>query len=470
MNQTRIYLKSTFTFILSIFLLLSTILPVLSFFASQETMSELLSQIGVLRIFMFYIFLGIIAVITWILSNEILAKATSAGISGLSAGFALFAKIVSMLVSILMITLHVISLFGTILVYYGVTILGLDFGNVRFYQENSFLLVFAHLLTPFLISFFIISFQKKKRILNNFGNIKLIEHLSVSTNKKAQYLKAALLVIAAFYLVVAWARPQLGTKLEMVKREGVDIIIALDVSYSMMAEDITPNRLEKAKHEIETLIDKMKGDRVGLIAFAGIPFIQCPLTLDYGAAKIFLDVMSPDLIPEPGTALGKAIEEAIKAFEQTERKHKVLVLITDGEDHQGESLEAAKKAESEGIVIYTVGIGTAGGVPIPLYGKQGGLTGFRKDRQGKEVVSKLDELSLEKVALQTNGKYYRASSNEIELDKIYEDISKMEKKELASKKFSQYEDRFQFVLIFALFLLIIELFISERKNAYLNLG
>lgn len=423
-----------------------------------------MQQIGLLRILVYYLILGILSIIIWTLSNEVIKLFQGRQEAGLAYGFAFFAKIVSLLVAILIITVQVIFLVGTLLVYFGATLFGLDFGNVRFYYQDSFLLILSQLTIPLIIVFYIYTFRKKKKILSRFGNLKLIEYLSTSVNRRAQMLKVGLLIVTFFYLIVAWARPQLGTKLETVKREGVDIVIALDVSFSMMAEDITPNRLEKAKHEIETLIDKMKGDRVGLVAFAGVPFIQCPLTLDYGAAKIFLDVMEPDLIPVPGTAIGNAIRESLKAFEQSERKHKVLVLITDGEDHKDDPVEIAKEAEEQGVVIYTVGIGTAAGVPIPIYGQQGGLKEFKKDKSGKEVVTKLDEITLEKVALQTNGKYYRASSSEVELDKIYEDISKMEKKELASKKFAQYEDRFQYILVFALFLMIIEVFISERRT------
>ena len=231
-----------------------------------------------------------------------------------------------------------------------------------------------------------------------------------------------------------------------------------------MAEDIKPNRLEKAKHEIGTLIDQLQGDRVGLIAFAGKAFVQCPLTLDYGAAKMFLDVMEPDLIPVPGTALGEAIQKAVTAFVEKERKHKVLILITDGEDHMGKPLEMAKASAKEGVVIYGVGIGSLKGVPIPLYDGRGISTGFKKDRQGEVVMTKLDELTLQKIALETNGNYYRASPGEVELKKIYDDILKMEKKALTSQQYAQYEDQFQILTGIALFFLILEVLVSERKK------
>jgi Ca-activated chloride channel family protein len=319
-------------------------------------------------------------------------------------------------------------------------------------------------IVPVLILFFVYAFRQKRKAMELFGRIDLVEKLTRSVSRKRQIWKVVLIVCSFFLLVLSLARPQLGTKLRTVKREGQDIVIVLDVSFSMLAEDIKPNRLEKAKHEIGSLIDKLEGDRVGLIAFAGKAFVQCPLTLDYGAAKMFLDIMRPDLIPIPGTAIGEAIGKAIDSFVEKERKHKVLILITDGEDHIGKPLDLAKVASKEGIVIYCVGIGSSKGVPIPMIDEKGNHVGFKKDRHGEVVITKLDELTLEKIALETGGKYYRASPGEVELDKIYEDISKMDKKALASQQFAQYEDRFQGLLGFALFLLILEIFIPERRR------
>jgi len=222
-------------------------------------------------------------------------------------------------------------------------------------------------LIPALIVFYCLAFRWKTKAMQRFGNLELVKKLAASTSRKRQVTKVSCVIAAFIFLIVSLARPQIGTKLQEVKREGVDIIIALDVSQSMLAEDVKPNRLEKARHEISGFIDRLEGDRVGLIAFAGEAFVQCPLTLDYGAAKIFLDILDTNLIPEPGTAIGEAIFKAIGTFEQRERKHKVLVLITDGEDHDSEPLKAAEEARREGIVIYTVGIGSGKGVPIPLY-------------------------------------------------------------------------------------------------------
>ncbi len=317
---------------------------------------------------------------------------------------------------------------------------------------------------PLLVVFFITVFRQKRRAMALFASSDLFQKLSRSVSRKRQIWKVVLSVGVVFLLILSLARPQLGTQLRTVEREGQDMMIALDVSLSMLAEDIKPNRLEKAKHEIGSLIDKLQGDRIGLIAFSGKAFVQCPLTLDYGAAHMFLDAMEPELIPVPGTALSEAIQKAVDSFVEKERKHKVLILITDGEGHVGEPLEMAGAASNEGVVIYCVGIGSSQGVPIPLTDERGNRTGFKKDRNGEVVMTKLDELTLEKIALETGGKYYRASTGEVELDKIYSDIADMEKKELASQQFSQYEDRFQGFLGLGLFLLVLEITIPERRR------
>lgn len=328
---------------------------------------------------------------------------------------------------------------------------------------NTYLLYLLWLI-PVGILFYYLVFKSKKRALERFGNLELLKKLSKNTSPGRQMGKIALLLIALFFMVFAMARPQIGTKLEEVRREGVDVMVAIDVSKSMLAEDIPPSRLAKAKHEVESFIDKLEGDRVGLIAFSGIAFTQCPLTLDYGAAKIFLDILGPDLIPTPGTNIGMAITKAIEAFDQQERKHKVLVLITDGEDHGEDVLKFAEEAEREGIVIYCVGIGSPQGVPIPVKSGTGSSLEFKKDNDNQVVMTKLDELVLEKIALQTNGKYFRATTGEDELDRIYQDIAGMEKKELGSMQFSQFEDRFQYLIIFAILLLIVEAVLPERKK------
>ncbi len=330
---------------------------------------------------------------------------------------------------------------------------------LRFANSEYFYLLW---LLPVLVLFFIYVFRTKKEALKRFGNLQLMQKLVQNTSRKKQVYKVVLLIVVVFFILLSLARPQIGTKLEEVSREGVDIIVAMDVSTSMLAQDVAPSRLAKAKHEVESLIDRLRGDRIGLIAFSGVAFVQCPLTLDYGAAKIFLGIMTPDLIPTPGTAIGRAIDKAIKTFEQKERKHKVLVLITDGETHEEDVMQYAEEAERQGIVIYCVGIGSPQGEPIPLH--QGSGSNFKKDKAGQVVITKLDERTLEKIALQTGGKYFRSTSGEEELEKIYDLIFKMDKKKLGSLQYSQFEDRFQYLLIFAILFLVIELFINDRKK------
>lgn len=330
------------------------------------------------------------------------------------------------------------------------------------FAHNEFLFLLG--LIPLFIVFYYLVFKWKKRAMRRFGSLELVEKLSRSTSRSKQIVKATLIILGILFMTLALARPQIGTRLEEVKREGVDIIVALDVSLSMLAEDIKPNRLAKAKHEISAFIDMLEGDRIGLIAFAGQAFVQSPLTLDYGAAKTFLDIMDPSLVPEPGTNLSDAIALAMKNFESQERKYKVLVLITDGEDHGDNPVKMAELADKEGVVIYTVGIGSPKGVPIPLYDERGNQKGFKKDRRGEIILTKLDALTLEKIALTSGGKYYQSATGDVKLELVYDQISKMEKKELASMKFSQFEDRFQYILILAIILLLVEVFISERKK------
>ncbi len=325
---------------------------------------------------------------------------------------------------------------------------------------------FFHLywLVPVLIAFFVWSFRRKKQLLQRIGDEELIQRLTRSVSRKKQIWKAVLVTLAVSLIILALADPQIGTRLIQVKRKGVDIFVALDVSKSMLAEDVAPNRLEKAKHEVATFIDQLEGDRIGLICFAGIAFVQCPLTLDYTAAKLFLSSIDTDVIPQPGTAIASAIRTAMKSFVTKEYKHKVLILITDGEDHEGDPVKAAKEAAKEGIVIYTIGIGSPQGAPIPEYDQYGNRIGYKKDRQGQIVTTKLDVLTLEKIAFETGGKYYISSTGESELDKIYQEISSMEKKELATRKFSQFEDRFQIFLFLGLILLVLESVLGERKR------
>ncbi len=328
---------------------------------------------------------------------------------------------------------------------------------LRFETSHYFALLW---LIPALILFYAAARRARKRALERFGRLHLLQKLGADAGRRS-ITKFSLLLGAVLLLIVAAARPQIGTKIEEVKREGVDIIVAVDVSNSMLARDVRPNRLEKAKREVAAFIDRLRGDRIGLIAFAGTAYVACPLTLDYASARFLLDVFSPDMIPVPGTALGSAVQRAVETFDQQERKYKVLVLITDGEDHTGDWKKAVAEAVRQGIVIYCIGIGSPAGEPIPL-AEGGGTSAFKKNRQGEVVLTRLDEETLVTIARETGGKYYRAGTSGEELDKIYAEIARMEKKELGSLQFSQFEDRFQYVVALALLFLLIEFMLPER--------
>jgi Ca-activated chloride channel family protein len=322
------------------------------------------------------------------------------------------------------------------------------------------------LLFPALGILYWMAIERRKKLLSRFGDFSLVMRAGTGISYSRQVTKALMLLAAILFLSLAAAKPQLGTHMEMMQREGIDIMVAIDVSKSMEALDVKPGpiaRLEKAKQEIRSLIDpeRLRGDRVGLVAFAGEAFIQCPLTLDYAAARMFLDIIDSDLIPTPGTGIGLAVRKAITGFNREERKHKVLLLLTDGEDHDTDPLGAAEEARKEGVKIYTVGIGSPEGEPIPINNQRGERVGFKKDEDGQVVVSRMDETTLQKIALTTGGKYYRATPSELELDKIYDDISRMEKKDLEGKLLLQYDDRFQWPLALALVFIIWELFVPE---------
>ncbi|KPJ60136.1 MAG: hypothetical protein AMJ42_01585 [Deltaproteobacteria bacterium DG_8] len=316
-------------------------------------------------------------------------------------------------------------------------------------------------IVPVLVVFYLYAFHKRDNLLTLFCGKELVDKLVPKFKKGRRRVKAFFVVLGIILGIFALTQPQWGFHWEEIKRVGVDIIVAIDVSESMLAEDVKPNRLERAKREIFDLIEMLEGDRIGLIAFAGTSFVQCPLTLDYGACKMFLDYINIDLIPVPGTAIADVIRTAIKSFSKGERKSKALILITDGEDHEGEPIDAAKEARKEGIKIFPIGVGQEGGAPIPL---KDGSGGFKKDRQGDMVITHLDETSLQKIALETGGSYVRSVTGDMDLDKIYKEGIKqhMEQKQLKSTRKRRWEQRFQWFIFFALLFICIEFFVRER--------
>lgn len=305
---------------------------------------------------------------------------------------------------------------------------------------------------------------RRRRALDAFADKDLLNGLLASFDIRKHRAKKFLLVAGLFFMVLALTRPQLGFKWQEIKRKGLDILVAVDVSRSMLAEDIKPNRLERVRLALADFVKHLKGDRVGLIAFSGSAFTQCPLTVDYDGFLLSAESLDTDIIPKGGTSISSAISQAMKSYEATPNKYKVLIIITDGEDHEGGALRSAESARKEGIKIFCVGIGTKEGELIPITDESGNKE-FLKDKSGAVVKSRLDEATLQKIALTTGGSYVRASAKEFGLDLIYkEKLSGMEKRELEAKMARQYEERFQIPLMLAFLLLAAEFVISERKQ------
>ena len=330
------------------------------------------------------------------------------------------------------------------------------------YDNIEFLYLLS--LIPVLIIGIIMYSKWQKNSILKFGDINLLNQLMQSHSIFRKKIKNTLFVLAITFLIVGLSNPQVGTKMEEVKREGVDLMIAIDLSYSMMAQDIKPNRLERAKQAISRLIDKLEGDRIGLVVFAGEAYVQLPITTDYSAAKLFLSTVNTSIIPTQGTKIGNAIDLCSKSFDKENAQSKAIIIITDGETHDEEAIESAKKAKEEGIYIHTLGMGLTKGGPIPIYNKYGSTSEFRKDRQGNVIITKLNESMLEEIALAGEGTYIRANNSKSGLSSLFEEINKMEKKEIGTMIFTNYKDRFQIFIGISLVLLILNLFFLERKN------
>ena len=328
--------------------------------------------------------------------------------------------------------------------------------------------LWAYLLIPVCIILFFVAWQWRKKAIKRFGEWQVISPLFENVSVAKPVTKFVLMLVALAALILAVARPQLGSRLEEVKRKGIDVMICLDVSNSMNAEDIKPNRLERSKQAIMRLIDELDGDRIGIIVFAGKAYTQLPITTDYGAAKLFLSTISTDMIPLQGTAIGSAIELATESFGDSVKQHNsAIVVITDGENHEDDAIEAAKAAIEKGITVHTIGMGTEQGAPIPVI-DNGKRIAFMQDEEGQTVMTKLDESLLVQIAAAGGGKFVRATTSDDGLSLIKREIDKMEGKEFSTKLFTSYEEQFQWVIGFALVLIIVEFLISERKSIWLR--
>ena len=302
-----------------------------------------------------------------------------------------------------------------------------------------------------------------RALLDRFGEHGLVRLLSASVNVAALRGKGALVLLAFALLAVALARPQFGTRVETIRRQGQDVMVALDVSRSMHAEDIVPNRLERAKIEVGRIIQRLEGDRIGLVAFAGDAFVQSPLTADYGAAMMFLSAMDPGLMSVQGTDLARAIAVSVEALDETPPENRIVVIVTDGEDHEGGLTEAIVGATEAEVTIHTVGVGSVEGVPIPD-GDGGGAGGrFRRDDEGNVITTRLNETALQDIALQTGGEYHRIGRSAGGLGRLVERITGGGR-EVESREITQFEEQYQVFVGAALLLLVLEFIIPGRRR------
>jgi len=326
---------------------------------------------------------------------------------------------------------------------------------IRYQNPQYFHLLW--LLLPLFLFFIYTKLSYRKKV-GHFISPFIQSKLADSYSRPKSWLKKILLVLALFFGIIAMVNPKIGTKLVEAKREGIDIAIALDLSRSMQAEDITPNRISKTKLVVKRFIEKLEGDRVALVGFTSKAFVQCPLTGDYDAAGMFLDILKPSMMPQDGTSLAEAVTKAASCFDEKDKKHKLIIIVSDGEDHEENLDNAISEAKDKGAIIYTIGIGSLEGVPIPVQG------GFLKDSQGNTVITRLDEVKLRKLASDGRGNYYHAGVGTADLEDIFTDIAKIEKKEYSAKTFEDFEDRFQPFLLLSLLCLVLELAISEKKK------
>ncbi|MDD5570948.1 MAG: VWA domain-containing protein [Bacteroidales bacterium] len=328
--------------------------------------------------------------------------------------------------------------------------------------------LYGLLAIPLLVGLYLLYLLWKKRAISKFGDIDVIKNLFSDYSPALNLIKFVNLLLAFAFIILAVANPQVGSKIEKVKRKGVDLIIALDVSNSMLAEDIKPNRLTRAKQAISQLLNRFDDDRIGIIVFAGKAYTQLPITVDYAAAEMFMANVNTDIIPVQGTSIGAAIDLAVESFpKENSKRSRAIIIITDGENHEDDAIASVKEAAKKDIVIHAIGMGSPEGVPIPQ--KYSGMTmGYKKDNEGNTIMTKLDEAQLRQIAKAGNGVYVRASNTDIGLNAIFDEIGKMQKKEIETKVYSDYEDYFQPLIAIALFFVILEFLLMERKYKWMK--
>lgn len=327
---------------------------------------------------------------------------------------------------------------------------------------NPQVLILAAVLVPAAALLVIWAQRKQRKALDRLGNSVLLRRLTESVNWSGRRWQAALRLAALALLLVALARPQWGSESTEVAQEGLQVAVALDVSQSMLADDLKPSRLERAKLEIADLMKRLEGDEIGLVLFSGASFVQVPLTTDYSTALAYLDSAGPDSISRPGTVIGDAIRTATEAFDDKLPSQKVLVLMTDGEDVETDPLAAAREAAEAGVLIYSIGFGTPEGSPVPETNPFGQVIGYKTDAQGNPVISRMDESTLQQVAQAANGRYYRALADGSELDSLLREIDTLQRAELQSRVTVRYIERFQIFLALGLLALVASELIPDR--------
>lgn len=327
------------------------------------------------------------------------------------------------------------------------------------FENPAFL--YLLIIIPVIIVIRLLEMRKRKLKLKKFGDLSLLKQLMPDVSSSRKSLKFWLMIAALALLIVMLARPQMGTKISQEKRKGIEVIISLDISNSMRAEDVVPSRLDKSKMLVENMVDNFTNDKVGLVVFAGDAFIQLPITSDYVSAKMFLQNTDPSLIATQGTDLAGAIELSSKSFTQQDKVGRAILIITDGEDHEGGAIEAAEKARKNGIRVFVLGVGSTKGSPVP-----DGNGGYMKDNSGQEVISALNEEMCKQVAQAGGGAYIHVDNTSLAQRQLNDELTKLQKGDISSVVYSEYDEQFQAVGILVLILLIIEMLILERKNTF----
>ncbi|MDB5227176.1 MAG: Mg-chelatase subunit ChlD [Bacteroidota bacterium] len=334
---------------------------------------------------------------------------------------------------------------------------------IRF-EHTEFLLLL--LLIPIaVVIYFYAGYQTKKQ-LQKIGNIDLLKRLMPDRNENKSLIKFIFFNLIGSLLIISLAQPQMGTKMEKIQRKGIDVVIALDVSKSMLSQDVVPSRLEKSKLLIQTLLKKLDGDRVGLVIFAGNAYLQMPLTVDYSSLLLYLRSINTNSVPTQGTIIANALEQSENAFKATDKKYKAIIVITDGEDHEENAITKAEEIASDGSRIFTVGVGTPGGGTIPVYDQNGNKITEKKDDSGQVIISKMNSNMLQALAKGGNGNFYYLDNAKQVAEFLSKDIAKMETKTINDKVFTDFVEQFQYFLAFALLLLLADFFITYRKKFF----